>query len=131
MWATISASSAGSGMVDQHGQLDAPPHVGDEFFDTAELQAAFESWHVGRVLRAYRTHPYFLGIFARPLTLENLGRWLGLNQNQMSRQENGKAEQNLELLQEWPQSSTCLNTCCGSTYLAKADVVRMPCATSL
>ncbi|HEX5116058.1 MAG TPA: helix-turn-helix domain-containing protein [Pseudonocardiaceae bacterium] len=85
----------------QHGQLDQPPQFEDEFFDNAELLSAFESWHIGRVFRAYRAHPYFLGMFARPLTQENLGRWLGLTQNQMSRQENGKAEQNLELLQEW------------------------------
>jgi transcriptional regulator with XRE-family HTH domain len=86
---------------DQHGQLDEPPYVGADFFDIAELQAAFESWHIGRVFRAYRSHPHFVGLFAKPLTQENLGRWLGLNQSQMSQQENGKAEQNLELLREW------------------------------
>lgn len=86
---------------DRQSQLDEPPQVGDEFFDTAELKAAFASWHIGRVFRAYRAHPYFLGIFSRPLTQENLGRWLGLNQNHMSKLETGKAEQNLELLQEW------------------------------
>lgn len=84
---------------DQRDQLLAPPtNLKLEFFETDEFRAAFESRHIGRVLKAYRNHPHHLNLFGKALTQELLGRWLGLTQAQVSKLEKGKPEQNLDIL---------------------------------
>lgn len=87
----------------QQADLDTPPQFGIDFFDTAEFRAAFESRHVGRVFKVYRTRPYFIEMFGKALAQETLGRWLGLRQTRISRLENGAPEQNIETLQEWAE----------------------------
>jgi len=87
---------------EQHDQLRAPPaQLPDGFFDTDELRAAFESQHIGKVFKAYRSHPRHLQLFGKALNQELLGRWLGLTQAQVSKLENGKPEQNLETLRNY------------------------------
>jgi tetratricopeptide (TPR) repeat protein/DNA-binding XRE family transcriptional regulator len=87
---------------EQRDQLRTPPaELRNEFFETGEFRAAFASQHIGKVFKAYRNHPHHLRIFGKALNQELLGRWLGLNQAQVSRIENGKPEQNFEVLQTY------------------------------
>ncbi|MGW5050168.1 helix-turn-helix transcriptional regulator [Actinokineospora sp. NPDC004072] len=81
-------------------QMSSPPaNLDREFFETDEFTAAFDSRHIGRVLKAYRHHPRHLRIFGKALSQALLGRWLGgLTQAQVSRLENGEPEQNLRTL---------------------------------
>jgi transcriptional regulator with XRE-family HTH domain len=87
---------------EQRDQLRTPPaQLRNEFFETDELRAAFESQHIGKVFKAYRNHPQHVRILGKGLNQELLGRWLGLTQAQVSRLENGKPEQNLETLRNY------------------------------
>lgn len=87
---------------EQRDQLRTPPvQLRNEFFETDEFRAAFESQHIGKVFKAYRNHPRHQKLFGKALNQELLGRWLGLNQAQVSKLENGKPEQNLETLRNY------------------------------
>lgn len=61
------------------------------------MREALGSWHMGRVLKAYRTHPWH----AKPVPQETVGHWIGLTQAQLSRIENGPAPQELDKLMRW------------------------------
>lgn len=96
------ARLCGSCYREQHDQLSAPPaQLRDEFFDTDEFRAAFESRHIGRVFKAYRNHPRYLQLFGKALNQELLGRWLSVTQAAVSRIEKGKPEQNIKTLQNY------------------------------
>jgi DNA-binding XRE family transcriptional regulator len=86
---------------DQRDSLNAPAKLRDEFFETDDFRAASESQHIGGVFKAYRNHPRHLLLFGKALNQELLGRWLGLTQAQISKLENGKPEQNLEVLRNY------------------------------
>src|SRR2546423_11862747 len=87
---------------EQRDQLRTPPaQLRNEFFETNEFRTAFESQHIGKVLKAYRNHPGHLQLLGKALNQELLGRWLGLTQAQVSKLENGKPEQNLETLRNY------------------------------
>jgi len=75
--------------------LRTPPRLGDEFYDTGEFRAAFESELIGKVFKAYRYHPRWLRLFGKALNQETFGLWLGLSQAQVSKLEAGKPEHNL------------------------------------
>jgi tetratricopeptide (TPR) repeat protein len=90
---------------EERDQLRTPPtHLRDGFFETDEFRAAFESQHIGKVLRAYRNHPRHLELFGKALNQELLGRWLGLTQAQVSKLEKGKSEQNLDVLRNYAEA---------------------------
>jgi transcriptional regulator with XRE-family HTH domain len=76
-----------------------PPSVPRQFWDTDQMRDALNTWHVGRVIFAYRTHPWH----PRPLSQEIVGNWLGLTQAQLSRIENGRAPEELTKLVAWAQ----------------------------
>ena len=61
------------------------------------MRDALATWHIGRVIFAYRTHPWH----PRPLSQETVGNWLGLTQAQLSRIENGRAPEELTKLVRW------------------------------
>ncbi|MGH3761187.1 MAG: XRE family transcriptional regulator [Actinophytocola sp.] len=88
---------------EQRDQLRTPPaQLRNEFFETDEFRAAFESQHIGKIFKAYRNHQRHLQLFGKALNQELLGRWLGLTQAQVSKIENGKRpEQNLETLRNY------------------------------
>jgi len=80
-----------------HATRDAflrPPVVPREFWDTGQMLDALATWHMGRVIFAYRTHPWH----PRQLSQETVGNWLGLTQAQLSRIENGRAPEELTKL---------------------------------
>ena len=100
-----SAPLCGRCMRDQRDQMLKPPaDVGLEFWQTNDLRAAFESQHIGRVFKAYRHHPRFLSLYGKAINQETLARWLGKDQGQVSRLENGRPEQNLDTLRAYAQS---------------------------
>jgi transcriptional regulator with XRE-family HTH domain len=71
-----------------------PPPLPPEFWDTDLMRDALATWHMGRVVYAYRTHPYH----GRVLSQDMVASWLGLTQAQLSRIENGKAPDALSKL---------------------------------
>ena len=72
----------------------APPALPAGFWDAEQIQDALASWHMGRIIHAYRTHPHH----RQPLTQELVAGWLGLTQAQLSRIENGRAPEELSKL---------------------------------
>jgi hypothetical protein len=86
-----------------HGARDAllkPPSMPREFWETRQMRDALATWHMGRVIFAYRTHPWH----PRPLSQETAGNWLGLTQAQLSRIENGRAPEELTKLVCWART---------------------------
>ncbi|WP_329405419.1 XRE family transcriptional regulator [Nocardia vinacea] len=85
----------------EHSVLD-PPVLPREFWQTDQMQDALATWHMGRVIYAYRTHP----IHGRPLQQELVAGWLELTQGQLSRLENGPAPDQLSKLIQWAETLT-------------------------
>lgn len=79
------------------GEAPIPP---DEFWRHPVMVEALDSWHMGQVFYAYRTHPWH----GRVLSQETLAAWLDLNQAQLSRIESGKPPQDLAKLMRWAHS---------------------------
>jgi transcriptional regulator with XRE-family HTH domain len=83
-------------------KLIAPPEVPAEFWETEQFEEAFAAQHIGRVFRAYRTHPHHYAIYGPDGIAQTLlGQWLGLTQPQISRIETGPPTRNLDTLQYW------------------------------
>lgn len=73
------------------------PTVPRTFWQTDQLRDALGDWHMGRVIQAYRHHPWH----GRPLAQEVLAGWVGLTQTQLSRIENGPPVSDLTKLIQW------------------------------
>ena len=78
-------------------ELLRPPVLSREFWDSPPMREALDTWHMGRVFFAYRTHPQH----PRPLSQELVGNWLGLTQVQVGRIEKGRAPEELTKLIAW------------------------------
>ncbi len=76
----------------------APPRVPASFWDDPELRAALAGRHMGRVIRAFRTHPHH---GRQHLTQTTASTWAGITQAQLSRIENGPPVLHLDRLTEW------------------------------
>lgn len=74
-----------------------PSPVPPAFWQTDQMRDALATWHMGRVIYAYRTHPFH----HRPLPQELVATWLGLTQAQLSRIEKGPAPEQLSKLIRW------------------------------
>ncbi|MGV9675452.1 helix-turn-helix domain-containing protein [Nocardia sp. NPDC003482] len=70
------------------------------FWQTDQMRDALATWHMGRVIFAYRNHPYH----RQPLPQERLAEWLGVTQAQLSRLEKGSAPENLSKLRRWAET---------------------------
>jgi transcriptional regulator with XRE-family HTH domain len=79
------------------GSLREPPVVPAEFWADEEMRDALDTWHMGRVLFAYRNHPWH----GQALKQSVVGGWFGLTQTQLSRIENGRAPEELSKLIRW------------------------------
>jgi hypothetical protein len=84
----------------QRDLLLGAPQVPDDFWTTDEMRDALASWHMGRVIAAYRTHPFH----GRPLSQEIVGSWASLSQVQLSRIEHGSAIKHLDRLVAWAET---------------------------
>ena len=86
-------------------KLITPPEVPAEFWQTDQFRDAFSAQHMGRVARAYRTHPYHYAAYGPSGVSQGLlGQWLGLSQPQVSRIENGPPIRNLDTLAYWART---------------------------
>ncbi|MGH4012581.1 MAG: helix-turn-helix domain-containing protein [Pseudonocardiaceae bacterium] len=74
-----------------------PPDVPAEFWVTDHMQDALATWNMGRVIAAYRSHPYH----GRPMRQEIVAGWVGITQAQLSRVENGLPIKDLDKLIQW------------------------------
>lgn len=87
---------------DQRDQLRTPPtRLQEDFFDTDEFRAAFESEDIGRVFKAYRNHPYHIKKYGKSINQGMLARWLGVSQGLVSKLEGGKKEEYIPTLREY------------------------------
>ncbi|MFJ6149341.1 helix-turn-helix domain-containing protein [Micromonospora profundi] len=84
----------------ERDRLSAPPVVPASFWDHEPVRRALAERHLGRVVRAYRCHPYH-GRVALPQTV--VAGWLGITQAQLSRVENGPPLVHLDRLAHWAQ----------------------------
>lgn len=75
------------------------PSLPPEFWQIDQMRDALATWHIGRVILAYRTHPYHGRVLSQAL----VGNWLGLTQAQLSRMENGRAPDELSKLVRYAQ----------------------------
>ncbi|WP_307847354.1 hypothetical protein [Micromonospora sp. D93] len=82
----------------ERDRLSAPPPVPASFWDHEPVRRALIERHLGRVIRAYRCHPYH-GRVALPQTV--VAGWLGITQAQLSRVENGPPLVYLDRLAHW------------------------------
>jgi tetratricopeptide (TPR) repeat protein len=83
-------------------KLIVPPEVPAEFWETEQFRDAFASQHIGRVFRAYRTHPHHYAVYGPDgISQTLLGQWLGLRQPQVSKIETGPPTPHLDRLQHW------------------------------
>ncbi len=83
-------------------KLIIPPEVPAEFWQTEQFREAFAAQHIGRVFRAYRTHPHHYAVYGPDgISQALLGQWLGLRQPQVSRIETGPPIPHLDTLQHW------------------------------
>jgi tetratricopeptide (TPR) repeat protein len=78
-----------------------PPDVPAAFWDSDQLRDALAAWHMGRVVHAYRHHPFH---GRRPLPQEQVAGWLGITQAQLSRVETGPPVQDLDRLRRWART---------------------------
>lgn len=95
--------------VDNHGRLCAacqskasdelisPPVLPRSFWLDDCIRPALDSWHFGKVLSAYRTHPFHGRVLAQGI----VAGWLNLTQAQLSRIESGRAPEELSKLIHW------------------------------
>ncbi|MDG9675173.1 helix-turn-helix transcriptional regulator [Micromonospora sp. DH14] len=82
----------------ERDRLSAPPVVPASFWEHEPVRHALAERHLGRVIRAYRCHPYH-GRAALPQTV--VAEWLGITQAQLSRVENGPPLVHLDRLAHW------------------------------
>lgn len=81
-------------------ELAQPPQVPATFWQTDQMRDALATWHIGRVIYAYRLHTHH----GRTLPQELIASWLGLTQAQLSRIEKGSAPEQLSRLTHWAQT---------------------------
>lgn len=79
-------------------RLTAPPLVPVDFWYADDLRAACAQRHMGRVIRAYRHHPFH---GPGPLSQDLVASWMGLTQAQLSRLENGPGLRDVNRLTAW------------------------------
>lgn len=82
------------------GRPMAPPEVPPAFWEEPGLRAALDSRHMGRVIRAYRQHPFH---GRRGLSQDDVAAWAGIAQGQVSKTETGPASNRLDRLVFWAQ----------------------------
>ncbi len=92
-------SLCGPCTVGARSELHDPPAVPLAFWQTDQMRDALATWHMGRVIFAYRNHPYH----RQPLPQERVADWLGITQAQLSRLEKGPAPEHLSKLRRWAQ----------------------------
>jgi transcriptional regulator with XRE-family HTH domain len=68
-----------------------------EFWQHPTMRAALQSRHIGRIIHAYRTHPWH----QRDISQQHAASWLGMNQATLSRTESGRPPGEISKLIQW------------------------------
>jgi 3-keto-L-gulonate-6-phosphate decarboxylase/transcriptional regulator with XRE-family HTH domain len=76
----------------------SPPIPPADFWLSDTMRDAFAARHIGKVIRAYRMHPWH---GHRPLPQELMAEWLNTTQSRLSRIETGSRIEQLDLLVHW------------------------------
>lgn len=84
----------------ERDRVAAPPTVPATFWEHEPVRQALADRHFGRLIRAYRNHPYH-GRLSLPQHVVSV--WLGITQAQLSRVENGPRIVHLDRLIHWAQ----------------------------
>jgi transcriptional regulator with XRE-family HTH domain len=71
-----------------------------EFWTTDHMGDALATWHMGRVIAAYRKHPFHGPVFRQ----EIVAGWMGITQAQLSRIESGPPIKDLDKLIHWART---------------------------
>ncbi|SCG38212.1 hypothetical protein GA0070614_0488 [Micromonospora coxensis] len=79
-------------------QPHVAPDVPADFWDEVVLKKALQSRHMGRVIRAWRTHPHH---GQHPISQGRAASWVGMSQAQLSRVETGPPIAHLDRLVQW------------------------------
>ena len=79
---------------------DCAPDVPPEFWLTEAMAAALDSGDLGRVVRAYRFHPFH----GQPLPQETLAGWLHVSQATLSRIEQGRRRPTVDEIDGYARS---------------------------
>lgn len=74
------------------------PDVPLAFWEHAPMREALHSRHMGRIIRAFRTHPHH---GRKSLSQETVARWMGVTQAQLSRTETGSPIADIHRLTQW------------------------------
>lgn len=74
-----------------------PPQVPREFWDAPAMRDALATLHMGRVIYAYRNHPWHRQVVKQSV----VAGWFGLSQTQLSRIETGHAPEEISKLIRW------------------------------
>ncbi|WP_091107562.1 helix-turn-helix domain-containing protein [Micromonospora citrea] len=82
----------------ERDRLSTPPVVPASFWEHEPVRRALAERHLGRVVRAYRCHPYH---GRQPLPQTVVAGWLGITQAQLSRVENGPPIMHMDRLAHW------------------------------
>ena len=82
-------------------RLGAAPEVPAGFWNEVVLKEALQSRHMGRVIRAWRTHPHH---GRHPVAQDRVAVWVGITQAQLSRIENGPPLVHLDRLTQWARA---------------------------
>jgi hypothetical protein len=72
-----------------------------EFWDHATLKEAYASRHIGRVIRAHRSHPFH---GRQPLPQAVVAKWIDLTQGQLSRIETQAPTMHLDRMIHWART---------------------------
>ena len=80
------------------GRILTAPEVPAEFWRHESMLRALAACHMGRVIRAFRTHPYHE---TGAISQQTVATWAGLTQAQLSRIENGGPMLHLDRLAQW------------------------------
>lgn len=78
---------------------DLPPAVPISFWTTAAMLEALDTWHIGKVIAAYRSHPWH----GAPLAQDLVAGWLTMDQGRLSRIENGPPIYDIQKMTEWAE----------------------------
>ncbi|MEV0359395.1 helix-turn-helix transcriptional regulator [Nocardia sp. NPDC050697] len=73
------------------------PVMSAEFWASDHMRDALASWHMGRVIFAFRTHP----MHESPITQLDVANWLDMSQATLSRIETGVAPEMMSKLVKW------------------------------
>lgn len=105
-------------------RLISPPVVPAAFWEHEPIRQALAERHLGRVIRAYRHHPYH---GRSPLPQTVVAGWLGITQAQLSRVENGPPLVHLDRLAHW---ANALRIPTAHLWFAPTGPPRHPAASS-